>query len=324
MKISKSALIQIIAEETEKAVDVSGSEEKKTLTLPKIAISEDFGKPGSSSRKEIARYVSKIEGDTLESKIQNINNFITSCESGTCPTDPSSIIANLTILNILASIASQYSASGSGFLMEAFIAALLGGEQIPVVDDEKVPTEEGVTDVRGSSGEIYSIKFVNKFGHGGSFRNLKKTFQLNDGKPVTYYYVLKRKNDKAEFYKMVLDEEMAERLWDKYGVTKDFDFFSEEFDSAAKGSSLGAFRIPKSMLEGPLTSVDMSPEYMLKLAEKFVDILKGDIAAMFDQLGKLTDNISVFVMEGNNNAGTEANKNLDGLRQAIAGQAAKR
>tara|TARA_R110002020_G_scaffold273364_1_gene488473 strand:+ start:142 stop:1095 length:954 start_codon:yes stop_codon:yes gene_type:complete len=317
MKISKSALIQIIAEETEKAVDVSGSEEKKTLTLPKIAISEDFGKPGSSSRKEIARYVSKIEGDTLESKIQNINNFITSCESGTCPSDPSSIIANLTVLNILASIASQYSASGGGFLMEAFIAALLEGKQIPVEG------EEGVTDVQGSSGETYSIKFVNKFGHGGSFRNLKKTFQLNDGQPVTYYYVLKR-GDKAEFYKMVLDEEMAERLWDKYGVTKDFDFFSEEFDSAAKGSSLGAFKIPKSMLEGPLTSVDMSPEYMLKLAEKFVDILKGDIAAMFDQLGKLTDNISVFVMEGNNDAGTEANKNLDGLRQAIAGQTAKR
>jgi len=316
MKISKSILIQIIAEETEKTVNVSGGEKRESLTLPKLSISEDFGKPDSNSRKEIERYIRKIEGDTLESKIQNINDFIASCEGGTCPSDPSSIIANLTVLNVLASIAGQYSASGGGFLMEAFIAAVLCGEQIKVED------EEGVTDVKGKDGETYSIKFVKNFGHGGSFRNLKRTFQMNGGKPVTYYYVLKN-GGTAEFYKLILNKEVAEKLWETYRSRKDLEFFSPEFDKAAEQGSLGAFKIPKGMLGEKLTSINMSPEYMKQLAEKFVDILRGDISDMFDQLGKLTDNISIFIMDGDNKAGEAADLNLDGLRQAIAGQYGK-
>ena len=312
IKILESDLIKIISEESEAAME----KEVRTLKFPKISISEDFGKEDSTSREEVQRYVSKIKGDTLENKINNINDFIKACDKDSCPLDAGSIISHLVVLNILTSIAEQYSASGGGFLMEAFVAALLGGKQI------KAGAEEGVTDVVVGD-QPYSIKFVSNFGEGGSFSNLRKSFDLHK-KPVVYYYILKRGGN-AEFYNIVIDQDKAEELWKKYGPKTGFDFFSTEVrEMMASGQSLGRFKLSKRDLGSPVATIAMNSDYIRKLAERFYDVLQGDITNVFDQMDDLINNINSFVIDNKKEAAEPAKKNLEGIKLSIDGQMRKK
>jgi len=335
MKISKSALMSFIAEEMKEVLlgedivaEADEKEKTKTLKLPKLSISENFGDPKSTNRAEVEKYINKLPGNSLEEKINSINTFLNSCKkAASCKVEPSIIISNLVILNTLTSILEDYHAGGAGHLMEAFIAALIGGRQVPV------KSGKGVTDVQKGR-EYYSIKFVSDWGAGGSWLNLKHTFNNNRAiEKVIYYYLKKRGGDKRgdeiSFYKIELDKNKIEEMWrERHPESKFPSFFDEEFDRRYMGmgesqpQSLGSFSLKHAIMGEPVAKIALGSGPMKKLASRYTEILGESINTLFDQLDQLIDNTNKLVMGGDSGAGEAAKNNLVELKNAVVGVAA--
>ena len=79
-----------------------------------------------------------IEGPTVEAKIQSVKAFVDQQAPPPGEGDIARIMSYLIFLDTFASIISDYGASVTGFLFEAFLAALFGGTSIQVDDPEDV------------------------------------------------------------------------------------------------------------------------------------------------------------------------------------------
>ncbi len=127
--------------EEEDVIDITGEDENdedvQTIRRPVIKITEAWGSPDNVDRQVMESLLSQIEGGTVEDKIQSVNNFVNNppAELGG---DISKIMSYLIFLDTFASIINDYGASVSGFLFEAFLAALFGGTSIQVDDPEQV------------------------------------------------------------------------------------------------------------------------------------------------------------------------------------------
>jgi hypothetical protein len=127
--------------EEEDVIDITGEdkddEDVQTIRRPVIKITEAWGNPDNVDRQVMESLLSQIEGGTVEDKVQSVNNFVNNppAELGG---DISKIMSYLIFLDTFASIINDYGASVSGFLFEAFLAALFGGTSIQVDDPEQV------------------------------------------------------------------------------------------------------------------------------------------------------------------------------------------
>ena len=167
------------ARKTIASSDEGGKE--KTIKLPKLRISEEWGKPqGESDQREmIDIFFSRLPPGDFRSKIEYIEQFISDCSSDVCGsgTSTSDILANLMVLDALSSIIYDFTAQGGGFIFEAFVAALLGGDARQV----KAAAGEGIQDIMTQDGDRVSIKFVTGKGDaeggkvGGSLTNLRSS-----------------------------------------------------------------------------------------------------------------------------------------------------
>ena len=109
----------------------------RVIRRPVIKITEKWGEKGSQDREIMEALMANIGGGTVEDKIQSVNSFLTEPVSA-AGGDISKIMSYLIFLDTFASIISDYGASVSGFLFEAFLAALFGGRSIQVDDPEQV------------------------------------------------------------------------------------------------------------------------------------------------------------------------------------------
>jgi hypothetical protein len=103
--------------------------------LPKFEMSEKVGELSTpenqnEARETFGRYLNAVIASDpgLPGKIEYINSFTTGQVADTASI--SEILSNLTFLKILSFVITQFSPSGSGFLFEAFLAALLQGTQM--------------------------------------------------------------------------------------------------------------------------------------------------------------------------------------------------
>ena len=169
---------------------------EKTIKLPKLRISEEWGKPtGESDQRELIDiFFSRLPSGDFRSKIEYIEKFISDCGSDICGagTSTSDILANLMVLDALSSIIYDFTAQGGGFIFEAFVAALLGGDARQV----KAASGEGIQDIITQDGEPVSIKFVTAKGAEeagsvkGSLTNLRTSVE-ESGKGVRYLVAIK-------------------------------------------------------------------------------------------------------------------------------------
>jgi len=149
--------------------------------LPTSKITENWGKPGTKDRQIMEEFTSRIKGDTVEAKLKYLNDIL----SGTMETAPSlgEILATLLVIEVLSTILEEFTEAAGGFIFEAFLAGLFGGQAVQITGGEK---EEGdvmgkpITDVRLGDKE-YSLKLL---GPGtevkGSFRNMVEHFKVKD------------------------------------------------------------------------------------------------------------------------------------------------
>tara|TARA_Y100000310_G_scaffold74681_1_gene70917 strand:+ start:2819 stop:4315 length:1497 start_codon:yes stop_codon:yes gene_type:complete len=148
--------------------------------LPTIKITEAWGSPGSKDRQIIEEFTSNIKGDTVEAKIQSLNNIL----SGEAK-NPSlgEILATLLMIEVLNSILEEFTEAAGGFIFEGFLAGLFGGQAVQITggeDDDTGAAGKPITDVRLGDKE-YSLKLL---GPGtdvkGSFKNMIEHFRVKN------------------------------------------------------------------------------------------------------------------------------------------------
>ena len=152
------------------------SAEDIRLGLPKLRISEDWGKPESQDRQIIQRFTSSISGATLKEKLQKVNGIATGSVQ---MASLGQILGTLVVLEVLYTILSQYTESAGGFIFEGFLAGLFGKNSVQITDvgeDDEGATGKPITDVKLGDRE-YSLKLL---GPGtavkGSWRNMTEHF----------------------------------------------------------------------------------------------------------------------------------------------------
>jgi hypothetical protein len=148
--------------------------------LPTIKITEAWGKRGSKDKEIITEFTSKIKGDSVEAKLQAINDIL----SGEAK-NPSlgEILATLLMIEILNSILEEFTEAAGGFIFEGFLAGLFGEDAVQITggeDDETGAAGKPITDVRIGDKE-YSLKLL---GPGtdvkGSFKNMVEHFRVKN------------------------------------------------------------------------------------------------------------------------------------------------
>ena len=115
-------------------------------------MTEAVGEIGTPERDAFLKIMKKVQGDTLEAKLDSVRGFIAGDDAQTDKADK--VLSYLTFLKTMAEVFQQYSPSGSGFLLEAFLAGLMKGKQI-------VDTEEGslpIVDYTTEGGDPVSLK----------------------------------------------------------------------------------------------------------------------------------------------------------------------
>jgi len=204
--------LQILMEMVEEQLDgfvpkevlkeAQGDTEEVVVHLPIIKITEDWGKVSkegvpTEDRKIIEMYTQNIKGNTVQEKINYLNSIIAGEQKGAKLKE---ILGTLVVLEILSNILEEFTESAGGFIFEAFLAGLFGGQSVQIVEPEGGSAALGkpITDVV-LSGREYSLKLL---GPGtdvkGSFRNMVEHFNEKDH--VVYLDARRNKaNDALEF-----------------------------------------------------------------------------------------------------------------------------
>jgi len=218
---SLDLLMEMVAEVMDSGVSLLTEAEGEKLSedfmkfLPKFEMSEKVGElPDEGSRNEardtFSKYLNAViaSSPSLSGKIDYLNKFTKGEVVDTASI--SEILSNLTFLKILAFVVTQFSPSGSGFLFEAFLAALLGGTQITAreqggalpIDDYR----EMVDPETGEGGVPVSLKLLSPGSSiDGSIYNLIDFIRRSDVAVtyggIKYVVTIKTADNKLEFYK---------------------------------------------------------------------------------------------------------------------------
>jgi outer membrane murein-binding lipoprotein Lpp len=291
-------------------------EETFVLKLPKLRISEEWGKPKSEDREQIARFTKQIKGDDLATKIESLNSFASRCDKACANTkDVAEILGNLVFLDALSSVIYDFNAQTGGFLFEALLAALLGG------DARQVATAGGpnqdVTDIFDDKGRPMSLKFFFDTGSknvGGSYNNLNQA--IEDNKSVMYYLVaLKQRAESGD----VMSIDFYEFTVGNENYRGDFtlsDWRSAKAETQFKIPVNTEIKIPGYKL-GNLNFGSRTD--IANIAGNYVDKLSGTLRELYGNIDYLSKNVNAYFLENEAGAATRAKK----AAKTIKGEADK-
>jgi hypothetical protein len=246
--------------------------EKRTLNIPYPKISDSWGEPGNKDRAEVEELLSRVAtGNTWQEKINKLNDFANSCknQSSCLRQADSTILSKLMAMDVLTSIVYDFDASSAGFLFEAFLAALLGGDSEKIAASQSRKAGEGgdIADVI-LLGEPFSLKLLRKGASSidGSYKDLIASVARN-GKPVNYMVALKDLKGKGEpvirFYELTIGSS-AFRQDENGNLVHNPEFYGEspnlagyiDVDDPNLGVIKGTeFHVPTSILRGTTASI---------------------------------------------------------------------
>ena len=139
---------------TEGIKDFSAAKFFDSIYTPNIT--EEIGeiKDKNKTRQAFIRSMSGVGGKSLREKLNNVKRFMTEYDE-TRSVDE--ILSFVTFLKCMSEVFKDYSPSGSGFLLEAFLAGLMKGRQIVENSDETGGTLP-IVDYEGGAGDPVSLK----------------------------------------------------------------------------------------------------------------------------------------------------------------------
>lgn len=295
---------------------IEASEQKKTISFPKLRISEQWGTPGAEDRKIIEMFTSKIAGNDLGSKIASLQSMIKDCDEACVNSkDVGEILAGLVFLDSLASVIYDFNDKTGGFLFESLLSALLGGKS------RQVPTPGGpnqaIEDIVDSDGETpLSLKF---FFSGasqyvkGSHKNLNRGIEKYQ-RPIRYIIALKNRsgNDvlSVDFYGFDIGNENYPGDFNGRGadIVGGRSYYGSGNGLPVKDATSKSFKIG---------TLDLgSRKEMQQRAQKYVDRLGENLFDIYSELENLTNNVNKYFLNSPEAKGAAlaARQNADALK----------
>jgi len=283
-------------------VSQASTDKQKTLKLPKFALSDKWGSPDSDDRKTIEMFTKQISGTTIGEKITAINNFVTDCDDSCIATkEVTEIISNLIILDTLSSLISDYNPQTGGFLMEGFLAGLLGGKA------ETAPAVQGkIEDIYNYEGQPLSVKFLSPNTKITGSQKYILRYLNKYKKPLKYLLIQKQKEGAdilgLQFWTFTVGHPEA-------GIEGDFDLTDFPIDQED---------VTDGGLGTKIATLDFGSKEQLKnIGNKYVDRLGDRIVNIFDLLDKVINFTNEYMITANKSAGQKAGKSAEALKVKI-------
>ena len=289
-------------------VDFSKAEKQLTIKLPQFRISEAWGQPGNQDRALIEKFFSKIEGSTIQQRVDNLNSFINECDKDSCinTIEIPKVLSNLVTLDTLASIIHEFGASPAGFLFESFLSSLVGGTQITPVSS--VSTEDFIDQYDAP----VSLKLLAKGGRvKGSLPDLKRAFEEESwGNKMTYLVVNKiGKNDelKLVWHEFPINKAIMNR------ILKDYSFAQMDPKKPTQ------FIIkPAYYTQFPIATLDLgSRKKITDIARRYADRLGDSVFMIYKLLDSLGMNVNNYFLEQSKTSALKAMGDAAELQKKI-------
>jgi len=278
MKLDLDALFKLFEEieptlkekETSQKEPAEITTEEKTVKMPRLHISEEWGEVGSPDRNELIEAIKLASGgevssdpyETLTKLEQGFLSLEKRVEQKISSENPGQALSQLVVLDTINRLFNSFQASPLGFINEAFIAALYGGEQIKLHSQEDDRDKNQIGDVKLKDGTPVSIKTIKPNGNVyGSIENLKKSIEGSPNK-VVFFDIFTKQYDgnKGKVKSKVI------------GI-KAYRFKIDEQDLQTLGSTLQEAEIFKQIDYG----IERLPEIIKKLKDSEWQAEKDDL-----------------------------------------------
>ncbi len=295
-KLIEAVLNDRLINEEESPVASDAEESQRVLRLPRYRISETWGDPKSEDRAVISSFMAQIPGNNLQEKFSSLNDFITNCkEECVREKDTPKIISNLIILNSLAAMITDFNKQTAGFLMEAFIAALLGGDaqQLSLNDELEI------ADIINLQGVPTSVKFLSpKTPIKGSVELILQYLANDPSKKLRYILLQKQKEG---------GKVMAINVYEFYVAGQDSDEPNViNYNKYIKGAK---FVIPQDAVtsdEPYAVLPEIRREEIKKLTEDYISLLQEYVVDIFDALDSLNTGVQDYLITNEASKGKQA------------------
>lgn len=165
----------------------------QTITLPKLTVSEDWGKSGTPDRAVLQFIVDRAsKGSTGRGalrKLANLNNYLDVVSSRMSTNfSISKLMASMIIIETMMKMFNSFSISSSGFLNEAFMSVFYGKDAVQVQPQDAYGIEDIVVK---KPQEYISLKTLEKTRTRlvGSLKLLQKTLDDDTHGNKVYYHL---------------------------------------------------------------------------------------------------------------------------------------
>lgn len=272
--------------------------------LPKFEFTEDVGVKDSLARKMFDSVVGKTMNELpdLRAKISHLQNFCSNVPESAGSEDVSNILSNLVILKMLINIFNRSSYGSAGMQFEAFIAALMGGQQT------KRDITSNVLDVTINK-QPYQIKVLKNITDGidMSIQNMDKHFFENGYNTLNFLIIDKMGRDVSnkpsnitgiKFYTGTMEKAEYQRIRPKKPkesriLISQKDFFNDE---------IGFIEIKKSTLD------------------LYGNLLRDKVRTTLIEVAKLINNINAFYIKGTPDNGAAGIDNAKAIAANLSHQ----
>lgn len=222
-EIEKEGILQELAEDPASSPIQKGEEEEvKTIKVPRLFISEEWGEKTSPDRGDLDRAIKLATGgkqstdpfETLTNLEEGLKDLEEKILKKVSADSPGRVLGQLVVIDTINRLFNSFQSSPLGFVNEAFVSALYGGEQVKLnrqeTDDESEAESEAASlsnqigDVITSDGIPVSVKTLVPNGTvKGSWKNLLDSFNNQPPEKQKIYFDIFSKKANAKDKKVL-------------------------------------------------------------------------------------------------------------------------
>lgn len=293
--------------------------EQLIANLPILNISEDWGIPKTSDRKALEVLV-KEWCKSGKDPIQKIMSFVSTINNNLIGIGRDTSIAEIykTLIGIqtISKILKSFTYSGAGFLWEAFLAGITGGEQVKLTNvlTEDVILEESdiikkilneaedvsIVDMT-SGGDAYSIKLLSRSAgklivKGSKQKLIDAVNGYKNG--VTYIIIARENNDiSLNFYAVNVNKNNV-----NYFLTsttgKEFNVDPNNHEildiSNEKNTQFSVRFGSKGFKADPFNTLTLDRKDIIKYVKDNLAIIELQLSPIYKDIGIFTSNLTLF------------------------------
>ena len=291
-------IVEILREKNllQEQAPVAKAKQMESIPFPKLAITENWGKPGNKTPELVMSIFGKIEGNTVQAKVDYLTRFfIDECDVNICG-QIDKALSGILVLDVLSSVLNDYGASSGGFLFESFMALLAQGS---VESGNRNIVDFNIGGDLEDLSKSASLKLIKPTTEiKGSIALLKQALE-RDPNGVTYIIGMKGEDlSSVKIYQVTLTPDN----WESMTKKKDTQFVIDK----------------KIVLDNPIAELSgLSPDKLGASAKLILDSIDENIGKIYSNLKLLSDNMTKYFIENSATAGKNAVATADVLKNTV-------